>query len=439
MVALWIRAGEWLVPGALGVRLLGPLSAAAGSLLLADAANRLFPGRRAGLVAAVLLNSTLMLGAGAVIMTPDTPLIFFWTLGMWAMARLVATGQERWWLAAGLAAGLAMDSKYTGALFLAAVGAWVLLLCGRRGHVAGQHDPGFPDRCWMTRPLPYLGLALALTAFLPTLWWNAGHGWASLMKQGGRTGDWHPARAWQFLGELLGGQIGLATPLIFLLMLVGTARLTRRWRDPGAALVAALVIVPAVVFLQHALGDRVQANWPCVLYPAASIAAASLSPTIRAGQWWRPAAVLGLGLTGLVYVQASLAVLPLPGTLDVVAMRLGGWSGWARQAEAARQDAGADYLAADDYGIASELAWHLPGTMVIGVEPRWRWFNLPPGQITNRIGLLVREARHGPPDPAKWTRAVPMETVIRRQGEVAVPYQLYRVSARGRRASARLP
>ncbi|MBV8703131.1 MAG: glycosyltransferase family 39 protein, partial [Acetobacteraceae bacterium] len=79
MVALWIRAGTWLAgPGALGVRLLGPLAAALGSVLLWDAGERLLPGRGAGLAGAALLNATLLFSVGAVVMTPDTPLLFFW-------------------------------------------------------------------------------------------------------------------------------------------------------------------------------------------------------------------------------------------------------------------------------------------------------------------------------------------------------------------------
>ena len=47
MVALWIRAGTALVgETTLGVRLLGPFAAALGTVLLADAANRLVAGSR---------------------------------------------------------------------------------------------------------------------------------------------------------------------------------------------------------------------------------------------------------------------------------------------------------------------------------------------------------------------------------------------------------
>ena len=102
MVALWIRAGTALAgQGALGVRLLGPFSAALGSVLLADAAERLLPGRRAGIVAAALLNATLLFGVGAVVMTPDTPLLFFWTACLWALAHIASGGGAGLGLASG--------------------------------------------------------------------------------------------------------------------------------------------------------------------------------------------------------------------------------------------------------------------------------------------------------------------------------------------------
>ena len=100
MVALWIRAGtDLLGPGALGIRLLGPLSAALGSVLLAMAAEDLFPDRRLGGPAAALFNATLLLGVGAITMTPDTPLLFFWTAASWGWARLLRTARPGWWAA----------------------------------------------------------------------------------------------------------------------------------------------------------------------------------------------------------------------------------------------------------------------------------------------------------------------------------------------------
>ena len=314
MVALWIRAGTMLAgQGAFGIRLLGPLAAAAGSLMLARAAEDLFPGRRLGVVAATLLNATLLLAAGAVTMTPDTPLLFFWTATLWALGRLLATGRPGWWLAVGLLAGGALDSKYTAALLGLGIGLWLLATAeGRR---------------WLRTPWPWAGGVLAGLCFAPVLWWNAAHGWASFAKQGGRTGDWHPADALRFIGELLGSQLGLGTPLVAVLCAVGVWAAARRWRQGAApALLAALTVPGALVFLQHALGDRVQANWPAILAPGRLHRRRGICPAVLAagGRVW------GSPSAGLVYLQAAAAILPLPRQFDPTLIRLGGWDGLAR-------------------------------------------------------------------------------------------------------------
>ena len=253
------------------MRLLGPLSAAAGSVLLARMADAVRPG--AGVPAAALFNATLLLGAGAITMTPDTPLLFFWTLALWALSRVLATGQGRWWLLAGAASGLALCSKYTGGFLGVGIVLWLAWVPGLRR--------------WFLSPWLWGGGAVAAALFAPVLAWNAGHGWASLAKQGGRAGDWAPGAALRHLGELVAGQAGLATPLVFVLLGAGGWAAARRaWRrDPGWSLLAAMLFPGLLVFVQHAVGDRVQANWPAILYPAAAVAAGA----VCGGRLGRPA------------------------------------------------------------------------------------------------------------------------------------------------------
>ncbi len=410
MVALWIRAGTMLAgQGAFGIRLLGPLSAALGSLMLAQAAEDLFPGRRLGLPAAALLNATLLLAVGAVTMTPDTPLLFFWTGSLWALARLLATGRPAWWLAVGAFAGGALDSKYTAALLGLGIALWLV------GTAEGRR--------WLRAPWPWLGGVLAVLCFLPVLGWNAAHGWASFAKQGGRTGDWRPADALRFLGELVGSQLGLGTPLVVVLCAAGVWMAARRWRQGAApALLAALTVPGAVVFLQHGVGDRVQANWPAILFPAACIAAAAYAP-----RFWRPAAALGFGIGALVYLQATTAVIPLPRRLDPSLIRLGGWTGLAEQVAAVH----AGFVAADNYGLAAMLAHDIPGP-VVGAEPRWSLFALPAAVIAGQSGILIRSRRRaGPPDASPWLTLTPAGRLTRsRDGVVAEEYDLFRVTAR---------
>lgn len=428
MVALWIRAGTWVAGETpFGIRLMGPVSAALGSVLLVDAAERLRPGSRAGFMAAALLNATLLFGVGTVIITPDTPLLFFWTGSLWAAARLSESARTRWWLALGLLAGLAMASKYTALLLWAGLGIWVLVVPRLRAE--------------LRRPGPWLAGAAALVVFAPVVAWNAMHAWASFLRQGGRTGDWHPARAVTFLAELAGSQIGLATPLIFLLCVAGVvaaSRLAWKRRDPSATLLAALTVPGVLLFLQHAIGDRVQGNWPAILYPAACIAATGVAAASWRRLWW-PAVSLGLVCTGFVYLDASTELLPIPPERDPIALRLSGWSALARQVEATRAATGATYVAADQYAAASELAYLMPaGVPVLGVEDRWALTVLPRETPPDGPGLLIRGAGWpGPIEPGRWSQAMLVGEVGRGPVE---RFRLYWVTAApGSGSFTRLP
>jgi 4-amino-4-deoxy-L-arabinose transferase-like glycosyltransferase len=413
MVALWIRAGTALAgQSPLGIRLLGPLAAAGGTWLLAKAAEDIAPARRAGLVAACLLNGTLLLNVGAVVMTPDTPLLLFWTAGLFCLARLLRSGNANWWLAFGASAGLALDSKYTALLLGMSVALWLVALpAARRWRGAWQ---------------VYAGALLAFALFAPVLLWNSAHHWASFVKQGGRSGDWAPAQAVRYLGELIAGQIGLATPVILAACCVGLWRLCRRgrWQNPGLALILCVTLLPALVFIEHAFGDRVQANWPGIVYPGAVLAAACAGVG-----FWRMAAFSGLAIAAPVYLQAAFAPLSLPRKLDFSLIRLAGWNDLAGTVYVAAAAHHAGFVAADDYGLASELAFrlHMP---VLGVEPRWAMFALAPAPPETGNGILLRSARRsGVPDAALWPGATYLgEATRQRHGQVAETYRLYLVA-----------
>jgi 4-amino-4-deoxy-L-arabinose transferase-like glycosyltransferase len=371
MVALFIRIGTCLFGASpLGIRLLGPLAAAGGSLLLWRAAEDICPNRHAGLIAAGLFNASVIAGAGAILMTPDTPLILFWTATIAALGRLLATRDPRWWLAIGVSAGLALLSKYTAALLLAGIGLWLLTTRDGRRALA---------TLW-----PWAGLGLAFIVFGPNLVWNHAHGWVSYFKQGGRVAAFDPARSLQFLAELVFGQIALVTPISFALMAAGIWRLIRA-RNAVAGLLLWLTLLPAAIFLENTIAERVQANWPAIITPAACIAAACL-PEAVLRRWLKPALACGFLLTLLVYAQAATALFPLSPNHDPTALQLSGWGDLSNQVAAHH----AGFMTSNDYATSAELAYHAPaGTVVAGFEPRWHYFNFGPGDLAGKSGILV--------------------------------------------------
>ena len=94
-----------------------------------------------------------LVAIGAAFVTPDAPLVVFWTLGLAALVELWRTGEKRWLIALGLALGLALQSKFTAAFFAAGVG------------LALVATPSL--RRWLVSPALFAGLAVALSDFRP--------------------------------------------------------------------------------------------------------------------------------------------------------------------------------------------------------------------------------------------------------------------------------
>ncbi len=249
--------------------------------------------------------------------------------------------------------------------------------------------------------------------FAPNIAWNAAHGWASYLKQGGRVDGFDPARAAQFFGELVGGQALLFTPLIAVLAVRGLWHL-RRDTAPGARLLLWLSLLPAAVFLEHVLTDRVQGNWVAILYPSACLAAAAAPP-----RWVRPALVLGFAVTALVYLQALAAPFPIPAKRDTAALQMAGWRDFAAQAAASHPA----FLTSDDYATASALAFYAPKSVpVLGFGQRWSYLDWPVATPDGETGLLITR-RTSTPCPDQ------LGTIIRKRGDQPVmSYKICRIT-----------
>ncbi len=376
MIAWWIRLGVTLVgDNALGVRLLPALANLSATLIVFDLGRMLGTGR-AGLMAALLYNCTLTIGAAAALAVPDAPAGLFWSLSLWAMAKADGEGEGRWWLVAGAAAGLACLSKYSGLFLAPGAVLWLALTpVGRRQ---------------LLRPWPWAAAGIALALFWLNVSWNAAHHWQTFDKQFGRAAVGRLAP--RYLVEFLVGQFVLLNPAVAILAGIGAVRAWGGKTDHRLAWLMLASIIPFLAYLTlHSLHDRVQAHWPVPLYAAAAVLAAW---ALDGARGWR--ARLGrLAPFGLAVSILALIHTAAPGKdfgPGDPALQLRGWPAFARAVDAARQKAGAGWIGAFSYGVGAQLQAADPhAAPIFQITERERYEGLAPRNSPdlNRPGLIV--------------------------------------------------
>lgn len=424
-IAWLIRSGTLLFGDTpFGVRFAGiVLSLPASWFVWQSAALFLKDGDRAAL-AALLFNLTLMISVELLAATPDMPSVVASAAYVYFLARLAshdavasdASAYRRariapgvWWLGVGIAAGLGLLSKYS-ALFLGLGTLLWLLVDGRQ-------------RKWLATVWPYLGGGVALLIWLPHLLWQAQHDWMTFAFQFGRVGS--GAFTLKYLGEFLGAQLGLATPLIFLLMVIGLWRATRRGND--TLVLAVLVWTCVAYFLQHSLHDRVQGNWPCFLFPALAILAADAFATNGKARWLSfAAAPLAALLLLLTYAQAQFGVIPLK--KDPLARILGrNFQPVGDVVQALVQAHIADAILTTDYETTAWLRFNHPAVKVIQInEPqRYIWAPAADGALLKgRLYYLAETRRDRRLELSAFFASVGVPTQLQ---SPAALYNLYQV------------
>ena len=392
MVAWWIAAGRALFGDTeFGVRVMGVLATLPLTWLVYRIAVELFGDQRLGLIAALWMQATLFVAVDGLVMTPDTPLMLFSALAIFALTRVARTGDGHWWYLVGIAAGLALLSKYTGFYIGLGIVLWLALTPSMRH--------------WFGRFELYAGGALAMLVFAPNLIWNAANGWVTFTRQFGRLSQ--DRFAPYFVIDFLGGQIGLLTPLIFAFAATGMVIAVRRAftkRDWTWTLISAMTVPLLLTLFKHGLQNRVEGNWTAMIIPLAVIVGVKISYEESDGGWRRKlrlisrrfALPVGLFISLAVYAQAAFDLAPDFGISDPTS-RMKGWRELANDVDSAAEDLGADYIATTSYTLTSLLAFYGdPTRPVVQLNQRYRYQPLatpPSDELFDGPGLYVAKVR----------------------------------------------
>ena len=435
MIAWFIRFGTAIFGDTnLGVRFAGILAMLVTQLLLADIVRRATHDVRAIVFAVLMPEAALYYGLLMAKVSPDTALIPFAVAMLWALVRLAESGDGRWWLAAGVFAGLALLSKFTAVMWLPAVAAFMLV-------------PSWRGR-WLSSPYPWAAALIAVAVFSPVLIWNAGHDWASFRFQLVRAIAIHEVSL-RTVGDFIGLQFGLVGVILMPVVLSGASMTA--WRgyrrgDAVAILLSTAVLVPFLYFFWKSLTLRVGDTWPMFLWPAGFAATAiNIALLLRREDypawvvrstlpWARAAVVSGIIFVVAVFLYYVVTPWNFLGRIDPI----GGEAGYEQvvdRAQAELQKTGASWIATTDSRTYAMLRWFFNGRVpVIQINERGRFMGFrDPGMdlISGPAGLYVgREPDDNNPIWASTTAVrEPLERVDRSwRGIVVDTYALQKLT-----------
>lgn len=180
--------------------------------------SQCFLGVKSSGKAVLLLLSTFMVTILSLVSTPDTPLLLCWVLSLYLLYQAIFRNKNCYWIWAGIAMGLAFDSKYTG-IFLPAGLVLFLLFSNTYRHKLISRE------FW-------IAALLFLVILLPVFIWNFDHDFASfkfqsISRMSAASGMHFELK--YFFG-LLGHQSFIIIPFLLITILYFVFRILKKYR-----------------------------------------------------------------------------------------------------------------------------------------------------------------------------------------------------------------
>jgi 4-amino-4-deoxy-L-arabinose transferase-like glycosyltransferase len=209
-------------------------------------------------IACLLLFSTLMFTTLSLVSTPDVPLMLFWTLSLFMLYQAIFREKKWCWIWAGIAMGLAFDSKYTGLFLPAGLVLFLLLSPNHRRLFASG---------WF-----WLCAVIFIATIFPVFWWNWQNNFASFRFQ--TEGRVHSMGGVKisvkgFFG-VLGHQSAILMPILFFalgwLVFKGIKKYTRRHVSAEQVFLYSFFLPVFVLFLGISFFYWVKLNWMMPAY-----------------------------------------------------------------------------------------------------------------------------------------------------------------------------
>jgi 4-amino-4-deoxy-L-arabinose transferase-like glycosyltransferase len=400
MIACLIYLGTSLLGDTvLGVRIFAVVLSAASSFLLYLMGKELYD-EKTGLVSALLVQIVPLYSVYGVLFTIDSPFMFFWILSLYLFHRLIQRHLhdarkilfDYYWLLLGVSIGLGLLTKYTMAFFY--ISGFLFMLSSK------------DTRELLRTSGPYTALIISLAVFSPVIFWNAANGWVTLKHTAGQA---HVAEGLKISAksffEFTGSQLGVITPVLFILIAIALWRLRR---DRRGSFLFWLSMPTIAFFFFKSLQGKVQANWALPGYATGFIAfsAYHVKDFLTSKKGRKMLIISGILLPFIITIFAHFpAILHLPQEKDPT-KKLVGWRELGAEASMIYSEMSLSapvFIFSDKYQVSSELAFYMdshPATYCINLGRRMNQYDLWPGfeEFIGYNAVFVRTSHNELPE-----------------------------------------
>lgn len=355
MVAYFIWLSTLFSKSELWVRLSGPLAVVLMSGVLWRLALQIYKSVPLAAGSVILFNVLPLTLLGMIVITPDIPVLLFWSLSVYFFWQVIQRHKTWAWYALGVSFGMALLSKYTAILMLPSFLVYLLLT---------------EDRRWLKTVHPYLALLLGLACFLPVLIWNSDHDWISFTFQSrnGLGGDKFELAQ---VAEYIAGQMLISGPITWLLGVVATAALWRR--SEGGVRKETLFLVcaamPVILFFTlSSFRKTANPNWPAMAYFAFSLLVTHFCLQ-GYSKWrrslWSVAVASSLALSLVATLHARFSILPLAKYSQAMAdADFTNWFyGWRELGAELKQHSDYRYAISASHQLGAQIIYYTDGSL----------------------------------------------------------------------------
>lgn len=214
--------------------------------------KRIYQDERIAWLGVLIATFVPLVASGSHIITHDIPMIFFASFTWYFIYQAIEEQQKTAWYWVGLFFGLALFTKFQAVLIGFTVFVMLLIRPSKR-------------KILMTKE-PYLAALMGFLMFIPVLYWNWQHHWAAFLWQSQH--GIHQQMSFNNELEFIVGQMGVFSPLLFLLLAYYSLKRLIQWKKVSSETMFLLsCFLPIFLFFGFtSLTFAAASNWPAVAY-----------------------------------------------------------------------------------------------------------------------------------------------------------------------------